>query len=145
MDRIDREILKHLTRDGRLSFRELAEAVHLSANAAAERFRRLRESGAIRHIRAVLDPVVMGRHLEAQIEIKLSAQTSAYEFENALRHMPQVVAAVLMTGSFDYAIRVACENSHELMQVTEVLRKHPGVSDTYTRLVLREIELSGLV
>ncbi len=145
MDRTDREILKRLTLDGRLSFRELAEAVHLSANAAAERYRRLRESGAIRHIRAVLDPVVMGRSLQAQIEIKLSAQTAAYEFENALRHMPQVVSAVLMTGSFDYAIRVACENSHDLMQVTEALRKHPGVSDTYTRLVLREIELPGLV
>ena len=50
-----------------------------------------------------------------------------------------------MTGSFDYAIRVACENSQDLMQVTEALRKHPGVSDTYTRLVLREIELPGLV
>lgn len=119
--------------------------MHLSANAVAERFRRLRESGTIRHIRAVLDPQAMRRSLEAQIEIKLSAQTSALEFENALRHMPQVMEAVLMTGSFDYAIRVACENSIELMQVTEALRKHPGVSDTYTRLVLREIELSGMV
>ncbi|WOB06432.1 Lrp/AsnC family transcriptional regulator [Piscinibacter gummiphilus] len=145
MDRIDHEILRHLTRDGRLTFRELGEAVHLSANAVAERFRRLQESGTIRHIRAVLDPQAMGRSLEAQIEIKLSAQTSALEFENALRHMPQVMEAALMTGSFDYAIRVACENSHELMQVTEALRKHPGVSDTYTRLVLREIELSGMV
>ncbi|MES2634282.1 MAG: Lrp/AsnC family transcriptional regulator [Pseudomonadota bacterium] len=145
MDRIDREILNHLARDGRLSFRELAEAVHLSANAAAERFRRLRESGAIRHIRAVLDPVVMGRPLQAQIEIKLTAQTAAFDFENALRHMPQVMAAVLMTGSFDYAVRVACESSQDLMQVTEALRKHPGVSDTSTRLVLREIELPGTV
>ncbi len=99
----------------------------------------------IRHIRAVLDPVVMGRSLQAQIEIKLSAQTAAFEFENALRYMPQVVTAVLMTGSFDYAIRVACENSQDLMQVTEALRKHPGMSDTSTRLVLREIELPGLV
>jgi Lrp/AsnC family leucine-responsive transcriptional regulator len=145
MDRIDNEILRHLTRDGRLSFRELGEAVHLSANAVAERFRRLQENGTIRHIRAVLDPQAMGRSLEAQIEIKLSAQTSALEFENALRHMPQVMEAALMTGSFDYAIRVACENSQELMLVTEALRKHPGVSDTYTRLVLREIELAGMV
>jgi DNA-binding Lrp family transcriptional regulator len=53
----------------------------------------------IRHNRAVLDPVVMGRSLQAQIEIKLSAQTTAFEFENALRYMPQVVTAVLMTGS----------------------------------------------
>ncbi len=144
MDRIDSEILRLLARDGRMSFRELAEAVHLSGNAVAERYRRLVESGTIRHIRAVLDPHALGRTLEAQIEIKLGAQTSALEFENALRHMPQVLAAALMTGSFDYALRVACENSQELMQVTETLRKHPGVIDTYTRLVLREIELPAM-
>ena len=144
MDRIDREILSLLARDGRMSFREIAEAVHLSGNAVAERYRRLVEGGTIRHIRAVLDPQALGRTLEAQIEIKLGAQTSALEFENALRHMPQVMAATLMTGSFDYALRVACETSQELMQVTETLRKHPGVIDTYTRLVLREIELPAV-
>lgn len=144
MDKIDREILKSLSRDGRLSFRELGEIVHLSANAVAERFRRLQEAGCIQHIRAVLNPAAMGRSLQAQIEVKLAAQTAAYDFENALRHMPQVVSAVLMTGSFDYAIRVACENSNDLMDVTEALRRNPGVSDTYTRLVLREIELAGL-
>lgn len=56
MDQIDREILRLLSRDGRLSFRELGESVHLSANAVAERFRRLQASGVIRHIRATLNP-----------------------------------------------------------------------------------------
>ena len=45
MDRIDRDILSLLARDGRLSFRELSQQVHLSANAVAERFRRLQAEG----------------------------------------------------------------------------------------------------
>jgi DNA-binding Lrp family transcriptional regulator len=63
----------------------------------------------IRHIRAVLDPAALGRSLEAQIEFKLRSDTSALDFEAALRRMPQVVGATLMTGSIDCALRVACE------------------------------------
>jgi len=143
MDKIDREILSLLVRDGRLSFRELADAVHLSANAVAERYRRLRDDGTIVGVRALLDPAALGRSFEAQIEVKLNADTAALEFEASLRHIPQIVAATLMTGSFDYALRVACTDRTELMQVTETLRKQGGVRETYTRMVLREIRLSN--
>ena len=142
MDKIDREILGLLARDGRLSFRELAESVHLSANAVAERYRRLRDNGTIVSVRAQIDPAALGRNLEAQIEVKLEAGTTALAFETSLRHIPQIVAATLMTGSFDYAIRVACTDRKELMEVTETLRRQGGVRETYTRLVLREIALS---
>ncbi len=144
MDKKDREILSLLAKDGRASFRELAEAVHLSANAVAERMRRLQASGVIRHIRATLDPSAFGRTLHAQIEVKMAAGTTAQAFEQALRHLPQVVSATLMTGSFDYAVRVACVDRDELMQLTETLRRTAGVSETYTRLVLRDLELGPM-
>lgn len=143
MDRIDHEILGALQRDGRLSFRELGEAVHLSANAVAERYRRLCANGTIRRIRAEVDPAALGRHVEAQVEVKLLPETAALDFERRLRHLPQVVGATLMTGSFDYAIRVACADRSELMQVVETLRREGGVRETYTRMVLREVALGG--
>jgi len=144
MDKKDREILSLLLRDGRASYRELGEAVHLSANAVAERVRRLQASGVIRHIRATLDPSALGRTLHAQIEVKMAAGTTAMAFEQTLRHMPQVVSATLMTGSFDYAVRVACVDRDELMHVTEALRRTAGVGETYTRLVLRDLELGPM-
>lgn len=142
MDQIDREMLRLLSRDGRLSFRELGESVHLSANAVAERFRRLQASGVIRHIRATLNPSALGRDLHAQIEVKMAPGTAALDFEDALRHLPQVLGATLMTGSFDYAVRVACTDREDLLQLGEALRRHPGVRETYTRLILREVELA---
>lgn len=145
MDRIDRAILGQIARDGRLSFRELGEAVHLSPNAVAERFRRLQADGAIRGIRAMLDPAALGRPLQVQIEVKLAAETAARDFEAALRELPQVVGATLMTGSFDYAVRVACADRDELVQLTERLRQKAGVRETYTRLILRDVEFSGPV
>ena len=143
MDRIDHAILERLAHDGRASFRELADTVHLSPNAVAERFRRLLADGTISHIRASLNPAAFGRTIEAVIEVKLQPETPATQFEASLRHLPQVVSAILMTGSFDYAVRVACVDRDDLVSVTEALRQRSGVRETYTRLLLREVRLSG--
>lgn len=140
MDKIDHAILSRLAHDGRATYRELADAVHLSPNAVAERFRRLVANGTIRHIRASLDPAAFGRTIEAVIEVKLNPDRPATEFEASLRHLPQVVSATLMTGTFDYAVRVACVDRDDLVSVTEALRRQ-GVRETYTRLVLREVRL----
>ena len=134
-------ILSLLQKDGRLSFRELGEVVHLSANAAAERVRRLQTSGVIRNITANVSPGAFGRTLEAQIDVKLRQGVSAADFEKALHGVAQIRSASLMTGSFDYAVRVACRDQDDLMTVTEYLRNKAGAQETYSRVILREVVL----
>ena len=141
MDKIDREILRTLELDGRCSFTDLGAAVHLSANAAAERVRRLLESGAIVGIHAVVDPAALGCTIEAQIDVKLRPTTSADAFERAIRDVPQVSTATLVTGSFDYALRVACSDRADLAAVTEMIRERAGAQETYSRIILREVHL----
>jgi Lrp/AsnC family leucine-responsive transcriptional regulator len=143
MDKIDLKMLGLLARDGRLSFRELGDAVRLSSNAAGERYRRLVAGGAIKHVRATVNPAALGRPLEVQIDVKLRPDVSAEQFEAALRKLPQVTSATLMTGSHDYAVRVACADRDDLVRVTEALRGTAGAQDTYSRLILREIDLSS--
>ena len=55
------------------------------------------------------------------------------------RHMPQVVDAMLMTGSFDYGVRVACIDQDDLVKITETLREKAVVRETFSRLILRKI------
>jgi Lrp/AsnC family leucine-responsive transcriptional regulator len=141
MDRIDREILRILASDGRRSYREIGEAVHLSSNAVAERVRRLTATRTIRSIRAIVDPAALGLTVEAQIDVKLRPTTSAAAFEEAVRGLPQVVSATLMTGSFDYALRVACADRNELVDVTETIRNKAGALETYSRVILREVQI----
>ena len=141
MDKIDREILGILTTDGRCGYRELGERVHLSANAVAERVRRLVRNGTIRSFRAEVDPAALGLTVEAQIDVKLRPSTSAAEFEQAIRTLPQVRSAALMTGSFDYALRVECADRTELVEVTETIRNRAGAQETYSRVILREVAL----
>ncbi|TAG03414.1 MAG: Lrp/AsnC family transcriptional regulator [Betaproteobacteria bacterium] len=142
MNAIDIEILGILQKDGRTSFRDLGEAVHLSANAAAERVRRLIANGTIRSICANVNPAKLGRPLEAQIDVKLRQGVSAASFEKALLGVAQIQSATLMTGSFDYAVRVACRDQSDLVSVTEYLRNTAGALETYSRVILREISVA---
>ena len=143
MNAVDREILRILCLDGRTSYRELGEAVHLSANAVAERVRRLQKDGTIRGIRALVDPAALHRPLEAQIDVRLRPGTTADDFERALRALPQVVSATLLTGSYDWSVRVACIDRADLVEVTETLRGQAGALETYSRIILREVPMAG--
>jgi Lrp/AsnC family transcriptional regulator, leucine-responsive regulatory protein len=142
MDKIDQKILSLLLHDGRISFSALGEAANLSANAAAERVRRMQASGVIRSITANVNPAKLGRSLAAQIDVKLRQGVSAAAFEKALPGVAQIQSATLMTGSFDYAVRVACRDQDDLMNVTEYLRNKAGAQETYSRVILREIVIA---
>ena len=69
IDRIDREIIAILRQDGRIPWQALASRVHLSANATAERARRLSRRGVIRRFTAEIDHKALGRDLEAVIDV----------------------------------------------------------------------------
>jgi len=141
VDKIDREILRALEIDGRSSFTDLGAAVHLSANAVADRVRRLLERGTIVGIHAVVDPAALGLTIEAQIDVKLRPTTTAEAFERAIRDVPQVLTATLVTGSFDYALRVACSDRADLAAVAETIRNRGGAQETYSRVILREVSV----
>ena len=141
MDAIDRAILKQLRDDARISFRDLGEAVGLSANAVAERVRRLVTSGTIRRFRAEIDPAAGGTRLAAFVDLRLAHGTPADGFESALRALPGIVSASLTTGNFDYTLRVAVADEPALVALIEALRAR-GAAETHSRIILRETELA---
>ena len=143
MDKIDREIIRRLQADGRASYTDIGAAVHLSANAAADRVRRLIHDGTIVGIHAVADPAALGLTIEAQIDVKLRPTTTANAFETAIRQLPQVLTASLLTGSFDFSLSVVCTDRADLAAVTEFIRDKAGAQETYSRIVLRSIRVGA--
>ncbi|HEY0396395.1 MAG TPA: Lrp/AsnC family transcriptional regulator [Candidatus Elarobacter sp.] len=140
MDGIDRAILARLRDDARISFRDLGEAVGLSANAVAERVRRLVGSGTIKRFRTEIDPDAAGTRLSAFVDLRLAPGVTADGFEAALRTVHGVASAVLTSGSFDYTLRVGVRDQAALVQLVERLRAG-GAAETHTRIILRETEL----
>ncbi len=140
MDEIDRRIITLLTEDGRMSVTELADEVHLSLSAASQRLRRLRDSGAIERFTIRLDGEVVGRPIDALVDLQLAPGAPWSGIDESLRDNPDVVDAVHVTGGFDYQIRVRTRTIGDLDQLLQALKETMGVRETSTRVVLHTVE-----
>jgi len=137
LDPTDSEILRLLREDGRLSWRDLGAAVGLSANAAADRVRRLRRAGVITGFVALVDPAAGGRHLEALVGVTLKRGVDSDAFALAASRLEPVVEILHLSGAPDYQLRVACRDTAELDALLRTLLNRVGAADTETTIVLR--------
>lgn len=144
IDEIDREILKALVRNSRISFSELARDIRLSPNAAAERVRRMERDAVIVGYRVELNPRAFGRRLRAFVDVKLRPDTPAEAFERAVEQIPGVAGFALLTGGFDYSVEVECANEPDLVRLVEAMRKAVPLAETYSRVVLRERKIDTI-
>jgi Lrp/AsnC family transcriptional regulator, leucine-responsive regulatory protein len=137
MNEVDSEILKIMREDGRISWRDLGAAVGLSANAAADRVRRLRRAGVITGFTALVDPGAGGRKLEALVGVTVAADADSDDFSAAAAKLDPVIEVLHLSGTPDYQLRVACQDTAELDILLRTLRKQCGAADTETTLILR--------
>jgi Lrp/AsnC family transcriptional regulator, leucine-responsive regulatory protein len=142
LDRTDRKILKALVNDGRISWRELAEQVGLSTTPILRRVKALEEAGYIRGYTATLDEARLAGTLSVFVSITLDKQDAdaLVRFEEQIRLAPEVMSCFLMTGDFDYLLRVVTP-SVEAFQVflTSKLARIPGVAHLKSSFALKAI------
>jgi Lrp/AsnC family leucine-responsive transcriptional regulator len=137
IDAVDSEILRLLREDARVSWRDLGAAVGLSANAAADRVRRLRRAGIITGFAAQVDPAAGGRQLQALVSVTLLPSIDSDEFATLSDKLQPVSEVLHLAGAPDYQLRVACRDTAELDGLLRTLRRKLGVADTETKIILR--------
>src|SRR5208282_1673576 len=108
LDEIDIQLLTELQEDADRTNVELARLVGLSPAATLHRVRRLKESGVIRYIRAQLDPAAAGFPLQVYVTATLARHDprSSRVFDDQIRALPQIIAAVNVAGETDYLLTV---------------------------------------
>lgn len=126
-----------------MSWRELGDAIHLSATSAAERVRQLERRGVIRRYRVEVDPASIGRGLRAFVEVGLPSSTDPDEFECKLRARQEVTLATYVTGRADYTLLVDCDGAEGLDTFVRWLRTEAGAASTESKLVLRSVKLES--
>jgi DNA-binding Lrp family transcriptional regulator len=143
LDSLDREILFHLHRDGRLSNIELARRVGLTPPPCLRRVRRLEEAGVITGYRAIIDPAATGRGLEVLVDVEIQAQDlkTVQEFESTVAGYDEVIEVRRMFGRPDYFIRVAVADhgAYEAF-VSGKLIGLPGVLRVESHLTMKKIK-----
>ena len=140
MDRVDRDILLQLQRDGRMRWGELAAAVHLSPNAVAERVRRLQRAGIIRGFSVRRDWSTMGRPIHAFIDVKLAPGASGVGFESELALHDSITQAHHVTGRYDYLVAGHFTDLRAVDTLLSQLKASALIAETETRFVLRSVE-----
>ncbi len=138
-DPIDERILRLLVRNARASWREIGDEVGLSANAVAQRVKRLETDGWVRGYTAQLDPGLDGDATSAVVLLSTATHVANDEFEQQMAAMPAVVEVLDVAGPADYHVRVRVSGPPELYAVVNALRALPGVVGIETRPVLREV------
>ena len=143
LDRIDRNILSVLQKDGRISNVELAKQVGLSPSPCLERVKRLESQGYIKGYHAVLDPQKLGAAMLVFVEITLS-KTSVdifAEFSAAVQQHDDIQECHLVSGNFDFLLkaRVADMSSYRRL-LGDTLLRLPGVSASRTYVEMEEVK-----
>lgn len=139
LDPIDLRIVGELRLNGRVSWRELADRVHLAPSSVADRVRRLEGRGVIRGYEARVDPAAFGRDVRAVIDVALPAGVDPTVFETLLAARDEVALAVYVTGPADYTLIVDCVGAAGLDSFIRWLKAEAGVARTESRFVLRPV------
>ena len=100
---------------------------------------RLQATGVITGYRAIVDPDLLGRNVEAAIDVRLANGADRDVFADVLRRHPAFIEAVHVTGHFDYTLRVFCVGTTELDHLLAILKQEAGVVESQTRLLLHRI------
>jgi Lrp/AsnC family leucine-responsive transcriptional regulator len=139
LDRIDREILRLLTEDGRRPHAAIAKEVGLSGPAVHERVRKLEKCGVIKGYTVVLDPELTDHSHAAFCLVTLSEGSEFAHDEVIVRKIcrePDVLEFHRIAGQDCYMIKIRTATNKDLEQVLRRIRSIKGVARTRTTIVL---------
>ncbi|MBO9652654.1 MAG: Lrp/AsnC family transcriptional regulator [Variovorax sp.] len=142
-DRIDMAILRILLQDSRRSLQDIGSEVGLSATSCWSRIKRLEAEGVIRRYTVDVDPASLGYRDSVIVHLTLESHTdeTLYEFGRVLATIPEVLEAYLVSGDYDYYIRIAVRDTRDYERLLrEKLYKIPGIRHSKSHFVLRVLK-----
>lgn len=145
---IDRKILRALQEDGRMTIQAVAEGVGLSASPCLRRIRQMERAGIIAGYSAMVDQKAVGLPVSVFISIKLERQRSHEldAFGAAIGRWPEVMECYLMTGQFDFLLRVVCADLGAYEQfLRERLTQVEGVASIESSFSLGQVKVSRVL
>jgi len=148
LDRTDYRILEILQQNGRITNVDLAEAVHLSPPPCLERVKRLEREGYIDRYVGILNPYKLNAGLLAFIQVTLhsTASKDLEKFNNAVTQLEQVQECHMVSGGFDYLIKVRASDMQDYRSfLGHELADIPNARETHTYVVMQEVKVESSI
>ncbi|RMA78845.1 AsnC family transcriptional regulator [Umboniibacter marinipuniceus] len=143
LSKIDKNILRLLQKNGRISYAELSRQVGLSTTPCMERVKRLEKQGVIKGYTAVIDPSYLSAGLVVFVQIRLArkAQGIFSEFREAAIKLDEVQECYLVSGNFDYLIKARVADMPAYRHfLGETLLTLPDVQESTSYVVMEEVK-----
>ena len=149
IDETDKQLLRLLQLEARMSITELAERVNLSATPCARRIKRLEDTGIITGYHLQTDAQKLGYPLAIFISVSMDRHTAERfeQFENKVQSFDEVISCSIVTGrSEDYLIKVRVRDmAHYEEFLLHRLNRIEGVAQVHTSFELREVFTRSMV
>jgi len=140
MDRIDRKLLNLMQRDASRTNVDMADEVGLSPSSCLRRVQRLRKSGLIERIVAILNPAKAGRVIRAMVtvELKMHGEQHMRRFLEIACTEEAVSHAYAVTGATDVVLMLRLRDMEEFDALCDRLfRDQTNVARFFTMIVIR--------
>ena len=140
LDSIDRQILRELQNDGRITNVELASRVGLTAPPCLRRVRMLEEDGVVRGYHASLDPAALGYAITvfALVGLRSQAEADLRAFEAHVAGLDAVRECHMLNGEIDFILKIVARDLSEFQAfLTRELTPAPNVASVRTSLTIR--------
>lgn len=147
LDKFDLAILRALQQDARASLHDVSASVGLSSTPCWNRIKRMEDGGVIRGYTVRIDPDEIGLRdtVILQVTLESHSEETLYDFGRALEQIPEVLEAFLVSGDYDYYIRIAVRDTRDYERILrERLYKIPGIRHSKSSFVLRTLK-SGML
>ena len=141
IDKIDKKILDMLQQDGRSSASNIANEIDISIPTVTDRIKKLKESGIIKGIHAVLDPRQLGLDVAAIITLISESSLHYKEVTKAAEKTPEVLQCLATTGKGSHMLFVVTHNSSTLEELLRKIQSWPGVIRTETQIILSDYKM----
>jgi Lrp/AsnC family leucine-responsive transcriptional regulator len=144
-DKQDLAILRVLLADSRKSLQEIGKEVGLSTTSCWNRIKRMEAAGAIQGYTVKIDLSQLGYRDSVIVLVNLESHSdeTLYEFGRTLETIPEVLEAFLISGDYDYYIRIAVQDTRDYERLLrEKLYKIPGIRHSKSSFVLRTLKKS---
>ena len=142
-DKLDMTILRVLLNDSRKTLQEIGTQVGLSASSCWTRIKKLESAGVIRRYTVDVDKARLGYRDSVIVQLNLESHNdeTLYEFGRVLATIPEVLEAYLVSGDYDYYIRIAVRDTRDYERLLrEKLYKIPGIRHSKSHFVLRVLK-----
>ena len=142
-DKIDMAILRVLLLDSRKTLQDIGNEVGLSPTSCWTRIKKLEAQGVIKRYTVDVDPAKLGYHDSVIVQVTLESHTdeTLYDFGRVLATIPEIQEAYLVSGDYDYYIRIAVRDTRDYERLLrEKLYKIPGIRHSKSHFVLRVLK-----